>query len=93
MARLRRADVVVVRNLKFFTNALKELGYLIAASLRFDAEFLGVLLNFLPVFIEPGKKVNLFAFHAAETHNRVCEHFFVSMPEVRRAVGVVNCCR
>ena len=52
--------------------------------------FLGGLLDFLPVLIDAGEEENFLAFQPVVAREHVGEHLFVGVPDVRRAVGVVD---
>ena len=90
VARLGRADVVVVRDVEVAQHALEDRGDLIDEDLRFDSALERCLLDLLAMFVEPGEEVHLAAAHPHVAGDHVGEDFFVGMAEVRRAVGVVD---
>ena len=90
VARLRRADVVVVGNVQVATELEEKLRGLVAALLRRNAALLRRLLDLLPVLVESGEEMHRLAVHAVKARDRVGEHFLVSVSEVRSAVGVID---
>ena len=90
VARLGRADVIVVRDVQVTEHALKDRGDLIDEHLGFDAALEGGLLDFLAVLVQTGEEVHLVAAHAHVARDHIGEDFLIGMAEVRRAVGVVD---
>ena len=57
-----------------------------------NAGFRSRLLYLLAMLIDTGQKENLVAFEPMIARNYVSQHFFVSVTDVRRRVGVIDRC-
>ena len=90
VARLGRADKVVVGQFQLFRKGLPVGGEFVAIGLRGFSIGEGSLLDLLAVFVEAGQKKNLLSQAAMRPGNHVRHDFFVGMAEVRLAVDVIN---
>ena len=89
--RLGSADVVVVGDVEDFAEVLEFLGLPVAENRRLDALATRALLHLLPVLVEPRQKVGRDSAHALVADDDVAQNLLVGVPEVRGAVGIVDC--
>ena len=68
---------------EFFRDVIHEL-------LGLDAHLFRALLHLLPVLVHAGEVENFLAFQPVIARKNVGEHLFVSVADVRRAIGVIN---
>ena len=90
VARFGRPDIVVVGDVQVAEHALEDRGDLVDEDLGFDAALEGGLLDLLAMFVQSGQEVHLAAAHPHVARDHVGEDFLIGMPQVRRAVGVVD---
>ncbi len=66
------------------------LRHLVGEGLRLDALLLRGLLHLLPVLVDAGEEEHVALEAGLIAREEVREHFFIGVPEMRRAVDVVN---
>lgn len=91
VARLRRADIVVVRDFEKPAHCGEFFRLFVAKFHGGDARLARALLNLLTVLVKPREEVDGHSRKPFAAHDDVCEDFFVSVSEVGRAVGVIYC--
>jgi hypothetical protein len=57
---------------------------------RWYARFRCRLLDLLSVLIDAGQKENVFAFEPMIARNHIGQHFFVSVANMRRRIGIID---
>ena len=90
---IRRSDESIVGNVQPFPKGLELRRQLVAMGLRVDAGFGRCLLNFLPMFIEPGEKEDVASTQAPVTSKDIGSHGRIGMSDVRHIVHVIDRCR
>ena len=90
MARLGRANEIVVSQPEFGGEFTPLCGQCVAIVLRAFTFRLRGLLDFLAVLVKPGEVKNLLAQGAVRAGDHIGDDFFVGVPQVGRAVRVVN---
>ena len=90
---IRRPDEGIVRDVQPFPELLKLGCQLIAMRLRVDAGFGRGLLNFLPMFIEPGEKEDVTSSQAPVAGKYVGSHGGIGVADMRHVVYVIDRCR
>lgn len=65
-------------------------GDAIDKSLGTETDFFSALLDFLAMLIDACQKEYFSAGEALESSHDICQHFFISVPDVRWRVGVVD---
>ena len=88
---IRGANVVVVGNFKILAQRVIAHRHLVTELLRINALFHCGHLHLLPMFIQSGQEVNLVASGSAIARDHVGQHLLVGVPDMRGAVGVINC--
>ncbi|MCG3773616.1 MAG: hypothetical protein JW395_0425 [Nitrospira sp.] len=87
---IRRSDERIVGNVEPFPKGLELRRQLVAMGLRVDAGFGRSLLNFLPMFIEPGEKEDVASTQAPVTSKDIGSHGRLGMSDVWHIVDVVD---
>jgi hypothetical protein len=90
VARRGGRSPTVVTDVQLVPQGDKLLRDLIHEFLRGDPLLLRRLLHFLSVLIDPRKEKDLVPFQSVVTGQDVGQHLFVSVPDVRRAVRVID---
>src|SRR5258705_3949698 len=90
MARLRRADEIVVRDVQVAAHLAEAAGDLLRKDLRLQAGLLRRAFDFLTVLIRPRQKEHVVAEQPPRARDRIREHRRVRVTDVRLRVDVVN---
>jgi hypothetical protein len=87
---LRRPHEMRRRDAEAFVLAAEMNAHLIDEKLRLDVLALRRLLNFLTVFVDAGQEKDIALEAKLMARKEIREDFLVRMPEVGRAVDVIN---
>ncbi len=90
VARLRRANKIVVRNFQPFPKLLKTDDGLVALFLRADPVFFGRLLNLLPVLVGAGQKKGGRSEQTVIVRQHIRQNRRVRMADMRLIVHIID---
>jgi hypothetical protein len=92
MTMLRSPDEIIVSDVQPLPQIQKTGSHFIAMSLGIDSPFFSRLLDFLTMFIQPGKKKNLFPGRTMKAGQYVCQNRRIGMTNMRFVVHIVDRC-
>ena len=88
--RVRGGGPAVVADVELVPERREMPGDSIDKHLGTESGFLGTLLHFLSVLVHAGEEKNLTPVQPLKPRHDISQHFFISVPDVRRRVGVIN---